>query len=74
MKYITLTLDEETLDAGRIYASRHQTTLQALLRELLVKTVGVDRQAVVAEMFRLMDAYPGNSNGLHWTRDELFIR
>ena len=38
VKNITLALDDETLDAGRAYAQRHQTTLNALVRELLVKT------------------------------------
>jgi hypothetical protein len=74
MKNITLALDEETLEAGRIYALRHQTTLNALVRELLVKTVVADRQAALREMFRLMDAHPGNSGGERWTRDDLYVR
>jgi hypothetical protein len=74
MKNITLALDEETLDAGRAYAQRHQTTLNALVRELLVRTVVADREAAVREMFRLMDAHPGNSCGQRWTREELYAR
>ena len=74
MKNITLSLDEEVLEAGRIYAQRHQTTLNALVRELLVKTVVADRKSAVDEMFRLMDAYPGDSHGKRWTRDELYVR
>jgi len=74
MKNVTLALDEETLEAGRSYAQRHQTTLNALVRELLVKTVVADREAAVREMFRLMDAHPGNSRGQHWTREELYAR
>jgi hypothetical protein len=74
MKNVTLALDEETLDAGRAYAQRHQTTLNTLIRELLVKTVVADRQAAVREMFRLMDAHPGNSYGQRWTREELYAR
>jgi len=74
MKNITLALDEETLDAGRNYAQRHQTTLNALVRELLVKTVVADREAAVREMFRIMDAHPGNSRGRRWSRDELYAR
>ena len=74
MKNITLSLDDEILDAGRTYAQRHQTTLNALIRELLVKTVVADRQAAVHEMFRLMDAYPGNSGGKRWTREDLHAR
>ena len=74
MKNITLALDEDTLDAGRLYAQRHQTTLNALVRDLLVKTVVSDRQAAVREMFRLMDAHPGRSRGPRWTREDLYVR
>ncbi len=74
MKNITLAIDEETLDAGREYAQRHNTTLNALVRELLQKTVLSDRKAVVTEMFRLMDAHPGNSEGKRWNREELHVR
>jgi len=74
MKNVTLALDEETLEAGRSYAQRHQTTLNALVRELLVKTVVADREAAVREMFRLMDAHPGDSGRRSWTRDELYAR
>jgi hypothetical protein len=74
MKNITLALDEETLNAGRAYAQRHQTTLNALVRDLLVKTVVADRRSGVQEMFRLMDEHPGNSRGRRWTREELYVR
>ncbi len=74
MKNVTLTLDEETLEAGRTYAERHQTTLDALVGDLLAQTVVADRHATVVEMFRLMDAHPGNSQGRRWTRDELYVR
>jgi hypothetical protein len=74
MKNITLALDEETLEAGRAYAQRHQTTLNALVRDLLVKTAVADRGAAVREMFRLMDAHPGNSRGRRWTREQLYVR
>lgn len=74
VKNITLAIDEDTLDAGRAYAQRHDTTLNALVRELLAKTVVADREAAVREMFRLMDAHPGRSKGKRWTRDDLYGR
>ncbi len=74
MKNITLALDEVTLEAGRAYAQRHDTTLNALVRELLVKTVVADREAAVREMFRLMDAHPGRAPRTRWTREELYAR
>jgi hypothetical protein len=74
VKNITLALDEETLNAGREYAQRHQTTLNALVRELLMKTVLADNKAAVNEIFRLMDAHPGDSRGKRWTREDLYVR
>ncbi len=74
MKNITLAIDDETLNAGREYARRHQTTLNALVRDLLAKAVLPDRHAAIREMFRLMDAYPGNSAGRRWTREDLYAR
>ena len=74
MRNITLAIDEETLEAGRRYASRHRTTLNALIRDLLVRTVRADRQAMANEMFRLMDAHPGHSEGTRGKREELHVR
>lgn len=74
MKNITLALDERTIEAGRAYAERHQTTLNALVRDLLARAVIADRQATVGEMFRLMDTYAGHSQGRRWVRDELHAR
>jgi hypothetical protein len=74
MKNITLAVDEKILEAGRSYARRRGTTLNALVRDLLVKAVAADRQTAVSEMFRLMDAYPGNSREQQWTREELHDR
>ena len=74
MKNITLALDERTLEAGRAYARRHDTTLNALVRDLLERAVVTDRQAAVVEMFRLMDQYPGRSGGRRWTREDLYAR
>jgi hypothetical protein len=74
MKNITLALDEKTINAGRDYAQRHNITLNALVRDLLEKTVLADRTVTVQEMFRLMDAYPGNSQKQRWSREDLYDR
>ena len=74
MKKITLTLDDETLEASRAYAARHHTTLDALVDSRLEKVTAADRRLAVAEMFRLMDAYPGDSRGARWNRGELHGR
>ena len=74
MKNFTMAIDKKTLEAGRKYAQRHRTTLSALVRDLLRRTVMSDRQAALTEMWRLMDAHPGDSRGERWTRDELYGR
>jgi hypothetical protein len=74
VKILKLALDEQTLEAGRSYAKRHQITLEALVRELLVRVAKADREATVTEMFRLMDAHPGNSGGNRCDREELYLR
>jgi hypothetical protein len=74
MKNITLSIDDETLAAGRAYAERHHTTLNALVRELLARTVHVDRASAVSELFRVMDEAGGRSGGTRWRRDELYER
>ena len=74
MKNITLAIDEETLALGRAYAERHHTTLNALVRDLLARTVQVDRAAAVEDMFRLMDRAPARSLKKRFTRDELYER
>lgn len=74
MPNITLAIDEEILAAGRAYADRHHTTLNALVRDLLARTVTRDRAASVEEMFRLMDEAPGHSGGRRWTRADLHVR
>jgi len=42
---------------------RRETTLNALVRDLLNRTVHTDRKANAAEMFRLIDDAPGHSRG-----------
>lgn len=74
MKNITLAIDAETLEASRAYAERHQTTLNALVRDLLAKTAHRDRTALASQMFHLMDAFPVRSRKRRWTREELYVR
>jgi hypothetical protein len=74
MKRIAIAIDEDTLDAARAYAKGQQISLSALVRSLLTEAVARDRQSAVDEMFRLMSAYPGNSRGQEWDRDDLYVR
>ena len=72
MPNITLSLDEELINAGRRYAQEHNTSLNALIRELLSGKVQCAAGNKMEEMFRLMDLAKGNSKGWKWNREELY--
>lgn len=72
MKNITLSIDEETLEAGRDYAKRHNMSLNALIRTLLKQTVVRPSTQWLAESFEIMDKARGNSRGKTWKREDLY--
>ncbi len=73
MKNITLALDEETIKAGRVYARRHNMTLNSLVRRLLRQTVTRESQDWVDECFQLMDkARIPTSAPRKWKRSDLY--
>ncbi len=71
MKNITLAMEEDIIKAGRRYAKAHNTTLNTLIRSLLVKTVVPSSRNWLTETFDLMDKTKGNSRGKRWTREDL---
>ena len=71
MPNLTISLSDELLAAGREYAQRRGTSLNALIRELLGKAVTSSRKDWAQELFDLMDAAPGNSRGWKWNREEI---
>lgn len=72
MKNVTISLDDEILKAGREYARRHNTSLNALIRKLLAQTVLPDSQNWLEECFALMDQANANSRGQKWNREDLY--
>jgi hypothetical protein len=73
MKNITLAIDEEILEASRRYARKHNTTLNALVRQLLERTVRQNSKGIVEELFRLMDKHPGHpAEGYRYRRDDAY--
>jgi len=72
MKNITLAIDEETLEAGRAYAERHGTSLNALVRDLLRRTVLSHSTDWIDEQFAQMDRMKANSRGKRWRREDLY--
>ncbi|MFP3041571.1 hypothetical protein LQZ19_07075 [Treponema primitia] len=74
MKNITLAIDEETLSQGREYAKRRNMSFNALVRDLLARTVKPASTGIFEEFFRIADEAHGNSNGWKWNRGELYDR
>lgn len=72
MPNITISLDEELLKSGRQYAEKHNTSLNALIRNLLEQTVKSQSTAWLEECFMLMDRANASSHGKRWTREELY--
>lgn len=72
MPNVTISLDEELVKAGRRYAQIHNTSMNALIRDLLEKSVRPESKDWIDECFSLMDRAGGNSGGNRWQREELY--
>jgi len=72
MKNVTLSIDEETLAAGRAYAARHHTTrLCVTFWRARFTTIA---RRLSRNCFGVMDGASGHSRGERRTRDELYAR
>lgn len=73
MPNITLSLQENILKASREYAKKNHTSLNALIRELLAKTVlKFGTTSRLNECFQAMDKAKSNSKGKTWAREDLY--
>jgi hypothetical protein len=72
MPNITISIDETLLKAGREYAEKHQTSINALIRKLLEETIQSQSKDWLQECFFLMDRAKGNSRGKRWKREDLY--
>ncbi|MCG8481461.1 MAG: DUF6364 family protein [Spirochaetales bacterium] len=72
MRNVTLAIDERLLTEARSYARKHGTTLNAMIRELLSKTVRSEADQSGAAVIQLFDELAGNSGGWKWNREELY--
>jgi plasmid stability protein len=72
MKNITIAIDEETMNAGRVYAQAHRTSLNALIRQLLSGTVKPAQTPWTDALFQVADRAAGNSRGQQWRREDLY--
>jgi hypothetical protein len=72
MPNITLSIDEKLLKQGRKYAEDHETSLNALIRDTLAKTVQKDATSWLDECFAHMDSMKLSSRGRTWKRSDLY--
>ena len=72
MPNVTLSIEEKLLKAGREYAKKHHTSLNNLIRKMLIKTVQTSTGRCLDECFELMDRAGGNSKGKRWNREDLY--
>ncbi len=74
MPNVTLSIDEETLVAGRRYARQHHTSLNGLIRHLLHNTVSGKHRAKKwqNDFFAHADSACGDSKGKRWSRKDLY--
>jgi hypothetical protein len=74
MPNVTISLNEKLLKAGRQYAEKHQTSLNALIRRLLEQTVQTESGDWIDDCFGKMDSLKVDSKGCRWSREELYDR
>ncbi len=72
MKNITLSIDDDILQAGREYARAHNVSFNVLVRKLIEQTVVLKQSHWLDETFSLMDKANVSSGDQRWTRDELY--
>jgi len=72
MANITLSIPEDLLKQGRDYARKKNTSLNALIRNLLQLTVIKQKKGWLQETFKMADHAPSGSNGKRWKREELY--
>lgn len=70
MSNITLSIDDELLKRGRLYARTRGTSLNALVRKLLNDAVSTPESSVDSMIERLRQT-SGDSKGIKITREEL---
>ena len=72
MPNVTISLDKDLLKAGRQYAKKHNTSVNALIRKLLEQAVRPQSEDWLDECFKRMDQAGVNSQGKHWKREDLY--
>lgn len=72
---VTLSIDYETLARARELATRRGTSLNQMIRDYLEEVASdLSSVEVLQELELLWKDSSGNSEGRHWTREELHER
>ena len=71
MPNVTISLNEKLLASGRKYAERQHKSLNALIRELLERTLNDPEERWQERFFALADRADGHSRGWKWNREEI---
>ena len=75
MPNVTLSIPEDLLKSGREYALKHKTSLNALIRKLLSKTVQPKAKDELKKFLNLADQAKLSSKGQKkWSRESLYER
>lgn len=72
MKNITLSIDDDILQAGREYARQHNVSFNVLVRRLIEQTVVQKQSRWLEDTFSLMDQANVSSVGVRWSREGLY--
>jgi hypothetical protein len=74
-KNVTISLEEDLLDAGRRYAKLKGTSINEMFREFLrSKVVAQTGNDIAEEMMDALDAAQGDSAGRSWKREDAYRR
>lgn len=73
MRNVTISVEDNVLQAGRNYAKSHHLSLNGLIRRLLYKiTMKQSKRQWLEECVQLMNKTRGHSHGKKWKREELY--
>jgi len=72
MKNVTLSIEEDILQAGREYARVNNMSFNVLVRKLIEQTVIQEKKQWLDDTFSLMDKLNISSKSQKWTREELY--
>jgi hypothetical protein len=72
MRNITLSIEDEVLMLGRMYARQHNISFNVLVRRLIEQTVKKDSTLWLDDTFALIDNSTNSSKGITWKREHLY--